>query len=99
MLRLKNMAAFPQPCLPDWEFDLTVAVEQHAFLLLFSYRAVEEFVAFEEDFDERRARGNRALDHGLGQRILDVALQCAAQGSGTVAAIPESLVEHPLLGF
>jgi hypothetical protein len=45
--------------------DGSVAVEQHAFHVLFSHRAIEELLAFEEDFDERRTRGKGALDERL----------------------------------
>lgn len=40
----------------------SIAVEQHALVLLFSHRAVEELVVLEEDLDERRTRLNGALD-------------------------------------
>src|SRR5207237_8183659 len=44
---------------------LSVAVQQHAFVLLFTNRAIEQLVAFEKDFDECRACVDRALDHRL----------------------------------
>ena len=50
------------------------AVEQHAILLLFAHRTVEQLSAFAVDLNERRPRGNRALDQRLAERVLDVLL-------------------------
>src|SRR3954469_4438249 len=73
-----------------------VAVEQHALLLLFADRAVEEAVALEVDLDERRPRGERSLDERFRERIFDVALDGATQRTRAVAAVGERLVEDPL---
>src|SRR6185312_10663175 len=63
-----------------------------------AHRAVVEPVGVEEDFKERRPL-ERALDQELGERVLDVLLQGAAQGAGAVAAIEAGLVHDPFLGF
>ena len=54
---------------------------------------------FEEDLDERRPGRDRALDQRFRQRIFDVLLQGAAQWTGSVAAVGQSLVQNPLLRF
>src|SRR3954464_13082504 len=73
-----------------------VAVEQHAFLVLFADWAIEEAVALEVDLDERRPRGEGALDERFRERVFDVALDGAAQRTRAVAAVRERLVEDPL---
>src|SRR5579862_6867669 len=78
---------------------MSIRIQQNTFCLLRIDRAVEELVVFEEDFNERGAGSDRALDQRLGQRIFDVLLQCTAQRTRPVAAIGQSLVKDPLLGF
>src|SRR4029077_2893478 len=58
--------------------SLAVLVQQHAFRFLRVHRTVVQLVAVEEDFDERGARGDRALDERFRERVLDVLLQRAA---------------------
>ncbi len=52
-------------------------VQQHAFRLFGIDWAVEQFVVFQEDFDEGGARGDGALNQRLRQRVFDVFLQSA----------------------
>jgi hypothetical protein len=52
-------------------------VQQHAFRLFGIDWAVEQFVVFQEDFDEGGAGGDGALNQRLGQRVFDVLLQSA----------------------
>jgi hypothetical protein len=54
-----------------------VLVQQHAFLRV--HRTVVQLVVLEEDLDERRPRGDGALDQRLRQRIFDVPLQGTPQ--------------------
>src|SRR3982751_6510648 len=56
------------------ELTALLFVQQHAFCLFRIDRTVEKLVVFEEDLDERGARGNRSLDQRLGQRIFNVFL-------------------------
>src|ERR1700681_2615364 len=74
-----------------------VLVQQHAFLRV--HRTVVQLVVLEEDLDERRPRGDGALDQRLRQRIFDVLLQGTPQRTRAVAAIAECLIEDPLLGL
>ena len=53
-------------------------VQQHPFGLFRVHWAVVQLVGLEEDLDERRPCGDRALDQGFRQRIFDVLLQGAA---------------------
>src|SRR5207244_3483354 len=69
------------------------------FGLLRIHRAIVQLIAFEENLDERRARGDRALDQGLRKRIFNVFLERPAQRARAVAAVGERLVEYPLLSF
>ena len=55
-----------------------VFVQQYAFGLLRIYWTLEQLIVFEEDLDERGARGDCALDQRLGQRVFDVLLQRSA---------------------
>src|SRR6185437_8114422 len=49
-------------------------------------RAVEQLVVLEINLEERRPFGNLPGNERLGERIFDVPLQCAAQGTCPVAA-------------
>ena len=60
---------------------------------------IEQLVVVEVDLEEGRAGGDLAGDQRFGERVLDVALQGAAQGTRAVAAVDEGLLENPLLGF
>src|SRR5260370_37402611 len=75
-----------------------VLVQQHTLALLRVLRTVVQLVVLEEDLDERRPRGDGALDQRLRQRIFDVLLQSPPQRTRAVAAIAECLTEDPLLG-
>src|SRR5579863_9881482 len=77
--------------------NTSVRVQQDSFCLFRIHRTVKELVVFEEDLNERGARGNRALDQRLRQRVFDVLLQCASQRTSSVAAVGQSLAEDPLL--
>jgi hypothetical protein len=46
--------------------DKLLFVQQHAFGFFRVYGAVEQLIALEEDLDERRPRGDRALNQCLG---------------------------------
>ena len=48
-----------------------VLVQQHALGFLRVHRTVVQLVVLEEDLDERRPRGDGALDQRLRQRIFD----------------------------
>src|ERR1700730_5711269 len=74
-----------------------VLLQQDAFLRV--HRTVVQLVVLEEDLDERRPRGDGALDQRLRTRILDVLLQGTPQRTRAVAAIAECLTEDPLLGL
>src|ERR1700675_678753 len=76
-----------------------VLVQQHALGLLRVQRTVVQLVVLEEDLDERRPRGDGALDQRLRQRIFDVLLQGTPQRTRAVAAIAVCLTEDPLLGL
>src|SRR5437660_773812 len=77
----------------------SVLVEYNAFGFLRVYWPIVELVVLEEDLDERRPRGDCALDQRLGQRVFDIFLQGATQRTRSVTAVAGSLIEHPLLGF
>src|ERR1035441_6823025 len=62
-------------------------------------RTVEELVLVEVDLKEGWASGDVPSNQGLRERIFDVALQGAAQRTGSVAAIYKGFVENPLLGL
>ncbi len=55
--------------------SLPALVQQHAFRLLRVYWAVEQFVSFQEDFDEGGPRGDCSLNQRLGQRVFNVFLK------------------------
>src|ERR1700687_2561117 len=88
------------PIGPPLPIKLTnlVLVQQHALGFLRVHRTVVQLVVLEEDLDERRPRGDGALDQRLRQRIFDVLLQGTPQRTRAVAAIAECLTEDPLLG-
>src|ERR1035441_9887658 len=79
--------------------ETLVLVQQHALGLLLAHGAIEELVGLEVHLHERGPLGERALDERLGQRVLDVLLQSAAQRTRTVATIDNRLVEDPLARF
>src|SRR5262249_2500952 len=74
-------------------------VQQHALVFLRVHGTVEQLVVLEEDFDERGAHIDGALNKRLRERVLNVFLQGPAQRARAVAAIGKSLVEDPLLGL
>jgi len=64
-----------------------VLLQQHALGFLRVHRTVVQLVVLEEDLDERRPRGDCALDQRLRQRIFDVLLQGTPQRTRAVRSL------------
>src|ERR1700728_1225332 len=77
-----------------------LADEQRAgglFFAILDYGAIEELVIVEVDLKEGGAFVDVAGDEGFGERVFDVALESAAERTGSIAAVDQGFLEDPLL--